>query len=99
MYIVLFVLLLSWYEFSGESCFPVSAKCARTIRRHANPPVDGNWKRGQMPSFASFSDLEKRAVIAFLLGEGKDEQIETKDLNSELRRKCSCSNDRPSRLA
>ncbi|MDB4485210.1 PQQ-binding-like beta-propeller repeat protein [bacterium] len=37
--------------------------------------------RGQMPSFASFSELEKRAVIAFLLGEGKDEQIETKDLN------------------
>ncbi len=37
--------------------------------------------RGQMPSFASFSDLEKRAVIAFLFDEGKDEQIETKDLN------------------
>ena len=37
--------------------------------------------RGQMPSFASFSDLEKRAVVAFLLGEGKEEQIETKDLN------------------
>jgi hypothetical protein len=40
--------------------------------------------RGQMPSFASFSELEKRAVIAFLLGEGKDEQIETKDLELEL---------------
>lgn len=37
--------------------------------------------RGQMPSFASFSDLEKRAVIAFLFDQGNDEQIQTKDLN------------------
>ncbi len=37
--------------------------------------------RGQMPSFASFSQLEKRAVISFLLGEGKEETIQTADLN------------------
>jgi quinoprotein glucose dehydrogenase len=36
--------------------------------------------RGQMPSFASFSHLEKRAVIAFLFESGHDEQIQTKDL-------------------
>jgi quinoprotein glucose dehydrogenase len=36
--------------------------------------------RGQMPSFASFSELEKRAVIAFLFDEGQDEEIATKDL-------------------
>lgn len=37
--------------------------------------------RGQMPSFASFSALEKRAVIAFLFESGHGEQIQTKDLN------------------
>ena len=36
--------------------------------------------RGQMPSFASFSPLEKRAITAFLFDEGNDEQIEVKDL-------------------
>ena len=36
--------------------------------------------RGQMPSFASFSELERRAVIAFLFDEGQDEEIATKDL-------------------
>ena len=37
--------------------------------------------RGQMPSFASFSALEKQAVTQFLLGKGKSERIPTKDLN------------------
>jgi quinoprotein glucose dehydrogenase len=36
--------------------------------------------RGQMPSFASFSEIERRAVVAFLYDEGRDEQIEVKDL-------------------
>lgn len=36
--------------------------------------------RGQMPSFASFSDLEQRAVVAFLFDEGQGEMIEAKDL-------------------
>ena len=36
--------------------------------------------RGQMPSFATFSELEKRAVLAFLFNEGRDEMLETKDL-------------------
>lgn len=36
--------------------------------------------RGQMPSFAGFSDLEKRAVVAFLYGEGRGEMMEAKDL-------------------
>ncbi len=36
--------------------------------------------RGQMPSFASFSDLEQRAVVAFLFDEGQSEMIEAKDL-------------------
>jgi len=36
--------------------------------------------RGQMPSFASFSQLEKNAVVAFLFGEGQDEIVELKDL-------------------
>ena len=31
--------------------------------------------RGQMPSFASFSAVEKRALVAFLFGEGSDENI------------------------
>ncbi|MBI1178296.1 PQQ-binding-like beta-propeller repeat protein [bacterium] len=37
--------------------------------------------RGQMPSFAAFSELEKRAVISFLFDEGYGEMIEVKDLN------------------
>ena len=37
--------------------------------------------RGQMPSFASFSELEQRAVMAFLFDEGKAEIVETKDLS------------------
>ncbi len=38
--------------------------------------------RGQMPSFAGFSSLERRAVAAFLLGEGGDERIAAGDLTS-----------------
>lgn len=37
--------------------------------------------RGQMPSFASFSELEQRAIVAFLFEEGQGEMIEAKDLN------------------
>jgi quinoprotein glucose dehydrogenase len=37
--------------------------------------------RGQMPSFASFSTQEKRAVVAFLFGSGREEMIEKKDIN------------------
>lgn len=37
--------------------------------------------KGQMPSFNSFSELEKRAVVAFLFDEGSSEMIETKDLD------------------
>lgn len=36
--------------------------------------------RGQMPSFATFGELEKRAVIAFLFDEGNDEQLATQEL-------------------
>jgi quinoprotein glucose dehydrogenase len=36
--------------------------------------------RGQMPSFASFMTLEKRAVLAFLFGGGEDERIAAADL-------------------
>jgi quinoprotein glucose dehydrogenase len=36
--------------------------------------------RGSMPSFASFSALERRAVVAFLFGDGENEMIEKKDL-------------------
>jgi len=36
--------------------------------------------RGQMPSFATFSSVEKRAVTAFLFGEGENERIAVKDL-------------------
>jgi quinoprotein glucose dehydrogenase len=36
--------------------------------------------RNQMPSFASFSPLEKRAVAAFLFDQGSDERVSTKDL-------------------
>lgn len=38
--------------------------------------------RGQMPSFAAFSMVERRAVAAFLLGEGGDERIAAGDLTS-----------------
>jgi quinoprotein glucose dehydrogenase len=36
--------------------------------------------RGAMPSFQSLSDLEKRAVIAFLFAKGRDEIVEVKDM-------------------
>jgi quinoprotein glucose dehydrogenase len=36
--------------------------------------------RGQMPSFAGFSPVEKRAVVAFLFGEGGDERVGEADL-------------------
>ena len=36
--------------------------------------------RGQMPSFSQFTDLETRAVIAFLYDEGQGERLQTKDL-------------------
>ncbi len=37
--------------------------------------------RGQMPSFASFSDLERRSVLAFLFGEGREEMVAAKGLD------------------
>jgi quinoprotein glucose dehydrogenase len=37
--------------------------------------------RNQMPSFASFSTIEKRAATAFLFNEGADELLAAKDLN------------------
>jgi len=37
--------------------------------------------RGQMPSFASFSELETKAVLAFLFGDGQGEMVETRDLD------------------
>jgi quinoprotein glucose dehydrogenase len=37
--------------------------------------------RNQMPSFAAFSKLEKRAVTAFLFNDGTDELIAAEDLN------------------
>jgi quinoprotein glucose dehydrogenase len=37
--------------------------------------------RGQMPSFALFTALEKRAVTAFLFGDGADEPVPVKDLH------------------
>jgi len=36
--------------------------------------------RGQMPSFASLSEVEKRALAAFLFEEGKNERVKTSDL-------------------
>jgi quinoprotein glucose dehydrogenase len=36
--------------------------------------------RNQMPSFASLSDLERRAVIGFLFGDVGDERVSTNDL-------------------
>lgn len=36
--------------------------------------------RGQMPSFAALSAMEKGAVVAFLYGEGRGEMIEARDL-------------------
>ncbi len=36
--------------------------------------------RGQMPSFASLSEIEKRAVVAFLFDEGREERIPAHDL-------------------
>lgn len=38
--------------------------------------------RGQMPVFAHFSTLEKRAVTAFLFGEGADERVPAADVNA-----------------
>ena len=35
--------------------------------------------RGQMPSFVTFTELERRAVIAFLFDDGHDEQIAIQD--------------------
>jgi quinoprotein glucose dehydrogenase len=37
--------------------------------------------RNQMPSFAAFSTIEKRAVTAFLFNDGADELLPAKDLN------------------
>jgi quinoprotein glucose dehydrogenase len=36
--------------------------------------------RNQMPSFATFGAIEKRAVTAFLFDQGNDERVSTKDL-------------------
>lgn len=36
--------------------------------------------RGQMPSFAAFSEQERQAIVAFLFGDGHDTMIEAKDI-------------------
>jgi len=36
--------------------------------------------RGQMPSFATFGEMEKKAIIAFLFQEGNEEKIDTRDI-------------------
>lgn len=38
--------------------------------------------RNQMPSYASLAEVEKRALVAFLFGTGKDAMLETKSLGS-----------------
>lgn len=62
---------------------PASPSLEDVARRLTKDQVTALLKtgRGQMPSFASFSELERRAVLAFLFDEGQSEQIATKDLN------------------
>ena len=62
---------------------PASPSLEDVARRLTQDQVTALLKtgRGQMPSFASFSELERRAVLAFLFDEGQSEQIATKDLN------------------
>ena len=38
--------------------------------------------RGQMPSFKTLAKIEKRALVEFLFGGGKQEKVETKDLDA-----------------
>ena len=38
--------------------------------------------RGQMPSFATLSAIEKRSVVAFLFGEGASERLKPEDVKS-----------------
>ncbi len=37
--------------------------------------------RGQMPSFAAIGDLERRALVAFLYGDGQDQRVRPGDVN------------------
>lgn len=37
--------------------------------------------RGQMPAFATLSQIEKRSIVAFLFGDGQAERIKTADLD------------------
>lgn len=39
-----------------------------------------NEGRGQMPSFASFHDVEKESVLAFLFGDSEDVRVQTENL-------------------
>jgi quinoprotein glucose dehydrogenase len=62
---------------------PASPSLEDVARRLTQDQVAALLKtgRGQMPSFTSFSELERRAVLAFLFDEGQSEQVATKDLN------------------
>jgi quinoprotein glucose dehydrogenase len=61
---------------------PAFASLKTVKQRLSRPQVESLLEtgRGQMPSFASFSPVEKRAVVAFLFEEGADERLAAKDL-------------------
>ncbi|MCS1408824.1 MAG: Quinate/shikimate dehydrogenase (quinone) [Verrucomicrobia subdivision 3 bacterium] len=67
----------------GSPVNPASSSLKDVATRLSKEQIQELMKtgRGQMPSFASFSELERRAVIAFLFDEGQEEVIQTKDLS------------------
>ncbi len=60
---------------------PASASLENVASRLSKKQVEELMKtgRGQMPAFASFSELERRAVLAFLFDEGKKETVPAGD--------------------
>lgn len=57
----------------------------KNIRERLKPPevlALLETGRGQMPAFASFTALEKRAVVAFLFNEGANERLKPEDVKA-----------------
>ena len=58
--------------------FALSSLRGRRSRAEIEDTIEKG--RGQMPAFAALTPLERRALSAFLLGEGNDERHDTKEL-------------------
>ncbi len=76
--------LCSWCHFQGSGTPSLRTLKDRTDFSQANVIETMNTGRGQMPSFATLSDVEKQAVVSYLWDKGHDTKIDSSQANFTL---------------